>query len=123
MTSAYGDALYVNKSHGVVSLHRRNNATIPTGLYCCEIENSTRNNQTNCVDVYDEDLPISSSTPAVRKEMDQTGFTLTEQTDTREKGAKEKGAARNGATIGGAMAGLVLLTVAGILLTTLLICR
>ena len=123
-TSTHGDALYVNKSHGVVRLHRRNNASILTDLYCCEIENSTRLNQTICVHIYDEDLPTSSSTPAVRKKMDHILFTSAEQTDTTGREAKEKEAARNGTTIGGAVAGgLVLLIVAGILLTTLLICR
>ena len=119
-TSAHGDSLYMNRSYGVVRLHHRSNATLPTGLYCCEIENSNRTNQSICVYMHDESLPTTSSTPAVREETG-TVVTLTDGIDGNE--AAENGAMGNGAIVGGAVAGGLLLIAVGIILTLLLINR
>ena len=35
-----GDNIYRNRGEGMIRLHRRNNATSPTGIYRCEIPNS-----------------------------------------------------------------------------------
>ena len=122
-TSTHNNTLYMNKNYGVVRLHRKNNATIETGSYCCEIQDSTRAIQNICVHVCDEDLATCLATPADRKEMD---LTVTSSADGRGTESKEKETARNGnvVTVGGAVAGgLILLLVAGIVLICLLACR
>ena len=48
-----GDDFYRNRGPGVVNLNWRENARIPTGLFCCEIPDS---DQKACFGVYPENL-------------------------------------------------------------------
>lgn len=48
-TRAAGGDLYISRGEGVVRLNRRNNATIPTGRYCCEVPNFSSIMTTTCV--------------------------------------------------------------------------
>ena len=43
-TNSSGDGIYRTRGSMVVSLHRRNGATQPTGLYCCEMPTAARPN-------------------------------------------------------------------------------
>lgn len=52
-TSAVGDDFYRNRGQGVVNLNWRQNARIPTGLFCCEIPDP---DQKACIGVYPEDM-------------------------------------------------------------------
>jgi hypothetical protein len=47
--AASGDDFYRNRGTSVVRLNKRNNATQPTGLYCCEVGTITNPNATICV--------------------------------------------------------------------------
>ena len=49
--SRSGDDIYRDRRKMVVRLHRRNNATTPTGLYCCEVPTmaNTSSNATICI--------------------------------------------------------------------------
>ena len=48
-----GDAgdFYVTRGPGFVRLHRRNNATSPTGMFCCEVPNARSVNRRTCIDI------------------------------------------------------------------------
>ena len=48
-----GDDFYRNRGSGVVKLNWRQNARIPTGLFCCEIPDP---DQKACIGVYPENL-------------------------------------------------------------------
>lgn len=54
-TQGFGDDFYRNRSSGVVNLNWRQNARIPTGLFCCEISGSNPD-QNACIGVYPEDM-------------------------------------------------------------------
>ena len=99
---AHGGTLYMSRSRGVVRLHRRNNVNTPTGLYHCEIMNSSRTNQNISVDVYSESTSTTLSTPPV---------------------TVATGIVGNGAAVGGGVAGGLLLLAAGIVLIILSIWR
>ena len=45
------DNFYRNREHNTVRLNRRNNAISPTGLYCCEVPDSTFTMQRVCANV------------------------------------------------------------------------
>ena len=51
-TRAGGGDLYTSRGEGVVRLSRRNNATTPTGRYCCEVLNSSSIMTTTCVNLF-----------------------------------------------------------------------
>ena len=53
-----GDDFYRNRGSGVVNLNWRQNARIPTGLFCCEISNP---DQKACIGVYPEDMGNNKS--------------------------------------------------------------
>ena len=42
---------YVTRGPSVVRLHRRNNATSPIGMFCCEIPNARSANTRSCIDI------------------------------------------------------------------------
>ena len=46
-----GDDFYRNRGTGVVRLNRRNNATSPTGQFCCVVPDATLTNRTTCIDI------------------------------------------------------------------------
>jgi hypothetical protein len=48
-----GDEFYRDRGFGVVNLNWRQNARIPTGVFCCEIPNP---DQKACIGVYPENL-------------------------------------------------------------------
>ena len=50
-TSASDDDFYRNRGTGVVILNRRNDATGPTGLYCCEVASVTDPNARICINL------------------------------------------------------------------------
>ncbi len=51
--SKHGDELdlYFNRGNQIVALNRRNNATGPTGLYCCVVKDNTNETQTFCANI------------------------------------------------------------------------
>ena len=42
---------YFDRGPSVVRLHRRNNATSPTGQFCCEVPDATSTNMRACVNI------------------------------------------------------------------------
>ena len=50
-TIGSGDDFYRNRGTGVVRLNRRNGATGPTGLYCCEVASVADPNATICINL------------------------------------------------------------------------
>ena len=46
-----GDNFYRNRGTGIVRLNRRNDATSPTGQFCCVIPDATFTNKTTCIDI------------------------------------------------------------------------
>jgi hypothetical protein len=50
-TSGSGDDFYRNRGTSVVRLSRRNNATQPTGFYCCEVGTVVDSNSTICINL------------------------------------------------------------------------
>ena len=44
-----GGSFYRNRGPSVVRLHRRHNATMPTGSFCCEVPDSSDMNQRICI--------------------------------------------------------------------------
>ena len=48
---ADGNDFYFDRGPSVVRLHRRNNATMPTGLFCCEVPDVTSTNMTMCTNI------------------------------------------------------------------------
>ena len=50
-TSGSGDDFYRSRGTGVVILNRRNDATGPIGLYCCEVASVADPNATICINL------------------------------------------------------------------------
>ena len=50
-TEGEGDSFYRDRGPSVVHLHRRHNATMPTGLFCCEIPDASNVTQRVCITV------------------------------------------------------------------------
>lgn len=97
----------MSSNQGVVRLHRKSNALMPTGTFRCEILDSNRTRQNIYVQVYYESMS-SSSFP------DYTVETVVSETGV------------SGAVLGGAAAGGTLLTliiIAGILLALMFAIR
>ena len=46
-----GGDFYISRGLSVVRLHRRNNATSPTGMFCCEVPNARSVNIRTCIDI------------------------------------------------------------------------
>ena len=46
-----GDDIYRNRGTGIVRLNRRNNATSPTGQFCCVVPDATLTNRITCIDI------------------------------------------------------------------------
>ena len=46
-----GHDFYCDRGHNIVRLNRRNNATSPTGLYCCEVPDSTFTTRRVCANI------------------------------------------------------------------------
>ena len=42
---------YVTRGPGVVRLHRRNNATSPIGMFCCEVPDTRSVSRETCIDI------------------------------------------------------------------------
>ena len=51
-----GFDFYHNRGPSVVRLNRRNNIRSPTGLYCCEVSDTTNTRQRICADIGRSDL-------------------------------------------------------------------
>ena len=47
----YGYDFYRNRGHSILRLNRRNNASSPTGLYCCELPDSTFTTHRVCANI------------------------------------------------------------------------
>ena len=46
-----GGDFYRNRDPGVVRLNRRNNATFPTGLYCCDVQDADSSLARTCANI------------------------------------------------------------------------
>ena len=46
-----GGNFYVTRGPGVVRLHRRNNATSPIGMFCCEVPDARSVSRETCIDI------------------------------------------------------------------------
>ena len=46
-----GVDIYRNRGPGIVRLNRRNNATSPTGQFCCVVPDATLTNRITCIDI------------------------------------------------------------------------
>ena len=88
--------IYMSNDGGVVRLHRKNNAVMPTGIFRCEILNSNKTRQSIYVEVYYESTSITGSSPI------------------NMVGAGVSGAVLGGAAVGGIL--LISVITAGILL-------
>ena len=55
-TGGDGDDFYRNRGSGVVKLNWRQNARIPTGLFCCEIPRDPLRYQKACIGMYPANL-------------------------------------------------------------------
>ena len=53
-----GHDFYRNRGPSTVLLHRRNNATSPTGSYCCEVPDATNTNKTTCINICKQIVPF-----------------------------------------------------------------
>ena len=53
-----GFDFYHNRGQSVVRLNHRNNIRSPTGLYCCEVPDTTNTQQGICADIGRSDLCI-----------------------------------------------------------------
>jgi hypothetical protein len=51
-----GDDFYRNRGLGIISLNRRNNATSPTGQFCCVLPDATVTNKFTCVNIGEQRL-------------------------------------------------------------------
>ena len=56
--------IYTSRGHGVVRLHRRNNAMMPTGVFHCKIPDASGTNQSVYIRVYYERVSSSSAAAA-----------------------------------------------------------
>lgn len=50
-TVTTGNDIYTTRGHGVLRLNRRNNATSPTGEYCCMVLDASSINKSMCANI------------------------------------------------------------------------
>jgi hypothetical protein len=55
-----GDDFYRNRGLGIVRLNRINNATSPTGQFCCVVPDATFTSTTTCIHIGEQRLLLSA---------------------------------------------------------------